>query len=148
MVESSRLARVCYEDAFVYAHKRKTFGKPLIENAIIRAKIGNMARQIEGLHSWLECITYQMKITPKKEAQELLAGPLALIKAHSTQVLSYCATEAANVFGGLGYTRGGQAERVERIYRDTRALIIGGGTEEILLDLSMRQAQKRYASKM
>lgn len=66
---------------------------------------------------------------------------------HSTQILAQCATEAANVFGGLGYTRGGQAEKVERIYRDVRGMVIGGGTEEILLDLGVRQAQRQYMTK-
>lgn len=80
------------------------------------------------------------------EAQIKLGGPLALMKAHSTLILAQCATESANVFGGLGYSRGGQAERVERVYRDTRAMTIGGGTEEILIDLAIRQAQKQYVT--
>lgn len=69
----------------------------------------------------------------EKEARIKLGGPIGLLKVHSTQILAQCATEAANVFGGLGYTRGGQAEKVERIYRDVRGMVIGGGTEEILL---------------
>ena len=30
------MARVVYEESFLYAHKRKTFGKPLIKHAVIR----------------------------------------------------------------------------------------------------------------
>lgn len=30
--QASRFARVCYEDAFKYAHVRKTFGKRLIDH--------------------------------------------------------------------------------------------------------------------
>lgn len=41
----------------------------------------------------------------------------------------------------LSYIRGGVGERVERLYRETRVNAIGGGSEEILLDLAMRQAK-------
>jgi alkylation response protein AidB-like acyl-CoA dehydrogenase len=32
IVQTVRLARVCYEESFNYANKRKTFGKKLIEH--------------------------------------------------------------------------------------------------------------------
>jgi alkylation response protein AidB-like acyl-CoA dehydrogenase len=57
-------------------------------------------------------------------------------------VLEFCAREAVQVFGGLGYTRGGQGGKVERIYREVRGMAIPGGSEEILLDLGVRQASK------
>lgn len=37
-----------------------------------------------------------------------LAGPLALLKAQATTTFEFCAREAAQIFGGLAYTRGGQ----------------------------------------
>jgi alkylation response protein AidB-like acyl-CoA dehydrogenase len=37
-------ARLCYEDAMRFAHKRRTFGKTLIEHPVIRAKLANMIR--------------------------------------------------------------------------------------------------------
>lgn len=144
IVISLRFARVCYEESFKYALKRRTFGKPLIENPIIRAKLGNMARAVEAGWAWLENLTYQMQTMTKGEADLKLASPIALLKAHSTQVMDFCAREAVQVFGGLGYTRGGQGEKVERLYRDVRAMVIGGGTEEILIDLGVRVAQRTY----
>jgi len=71
-----------------------------------------------------------------------LGGPIALLKAQATQTLEYCAREASQIFGGLAYTRGGQGEKVERIYREVRAYAIPGGSEEIMLDLGMRQSMK------
>jgi len=59
-VQATRFARVCMEEAIKYAHKRKTFGVRLIDHAVIRQKISNMARQIEATQSWLELITYQL----------------------------------------------------------------------------------------
>ncbi len=69
-------------------------------------------------------------------------GPIALLKAQSTQTMEYCAREAAQIFGGLSYSRGGQGERVERLYREVRAYAIPGGSEEIMLELGMRQSIK------
>jgi len=40
----------------------------------------------------------------------------------------------------LSYTRGGQGAKIERLYRDVRAYAIPGGSEEIMLDLSIRQS--------
>ena len=40
------------------------------------------------------------------------------------------------VFGGAGYLRGA---KVERIYRETKVMSIGGGSVEIMKDLAARQ---------
>jgi acyl-CoA dehydrogenase len=40
------------------------------------------------------------------------------------------------VLGGAGFMRGG---RVERIYREVKVMMIGGGAEEVLNDLAARQ---------
>jgi alkylation response protein AidB-like acyl-CoA dehydrogenase len=50
-------------------------------------------------------------------------------------VLEYCTREAQQIFGGLGYTRGGQGAKVERLAREVRAYAVPGGSEEIMLDL-------------
>eukprot|EP00357_Protocruzia_adherens_P002456 CAMPEP_0115013626 /NCGR_PEP_ID=MMETSP0216-20121206/25531_1 /TAXON_ID=223996 /ORGANISM="Protocruzia adherens, Strain Boccale" /LENGTH=534 /DNA_ID=CAMNT_0002383083 /DNA_START=196 /DNA_END=1800 /DNA_ORIENTATION=+ len=134
-------ARICYEEAFKFANKRKTFGKKLIEHGVIRNKLGHMIRQIEGLQNWSEQIAYQLNTLSDIEKMAL-GGPIGLCKSHATIVFEFCAREAVQIFGGNGYTRTGQGERVERLYRDVRGLAIPGGSEEILLDLGMRQAQK------
>jgi len=74
-----------------------------------------------------------------------LAGPIALLKAQSTLTFELCAREASQIFGGLAYTRGGQGEKVERLYREVRAYAIPGGSEEIMLDLGVRQALRKAA---
>lgn len=49
-IQASRFARVCYEESLKYAHKRKTFGKRLVDHPVIRHKLANMARQIEATY--------------------------------------------------------------------------------------------------
>ena len=79
-----------------------------------------MIRQCEATHAWLESILYQYQTLPQDTQASILAGPIALLKAQSTQTFEYCAREAAQIFGGLAYTRGGQGEKVERLYREVR----------------------------
>ena len=142
VAQANRLSRVCLEDAFSYAMRRKTFGKRLVDHQLIRWKIAEMARQIDATHAWLEQVTYQMAKLPKGKRDKMLAGPIALLKAQATKVLEYCAREAAQIFGGASYVRGGVGERVERIYREVRAYAIPGGSEEIMEDFAARQAIK------
>ena len=142
VIQSLRFSRVCFEESVKYASKRRTFGKPLIEHPVIRLKLANMARQIEASYSWLESLIYQGERLGETEAMLRLGGPIASLKAQSTIVFEFCAREASQIFGGLSYSRGGQGGKVERLYRDVRAYAIPGGSEEIMLDLSIRQSMR------
>ena len=46
------------------------------------------------------------------------------------------ADRAVQILGGMGFMRG---TRSERIYREVKVMMIGGGTEEIMKDLASRQ---------
>lgn len=140
IIQCLRFSRVCYEEAMKFAHKRKTFGKKLIEHPVIRLKLAHMARQIEASWAWLENMIYQCQKMGEMEAMLKLGGAIAGLKAQSTTTFEFCAREASQIFGGLSYSRGGQGGKVERLYRDVRAYAIPGGSEEIMLDLSIRQA--------
>ena len=140
IIQSIRFSRVCYSESVIYAHKRRTFGVPLIQHPVIRLKLAHMARQIEASYSWLEQIIGQISHMPEDLAMLRLGGPIAGLKAQATVTFEFCAREASQIFGGLSYSRGGQGGKVERLYRDVRAYAIPGGSEEIMLDLSIRQS--------
>ncbi|ORX46285.1 acyl-CoA dehydrogenase NM domain-like protein [Hesseltinella vesiculosa] len=142
IIQANRFARVCIEECMKYGNKRKTFGKKLVDHPVIRNKLAHMIRQVEATHCWLESLVYQTRHMPAEIQALRLGGPIALCKAQATQTFEYCAREAAQIFGGLSYTRGGQGEKVERLYREVRAFAIPGGSEEIMLDLGMRQSFK------
>lgn len=142
IIQCLRFSRVCYEESVKYAHKRRTFGKPLIKHPVIRLKLAHMIRQIEASYAWLESIVAQAGNLPEEVAILRLGGPIASLKAQSTITFEFCAREASQIFGGLSYSRGGQGGKVERLYRDVRAYAIPGGSEEIMLDLSIRQSLK------
>ncbi|KAI7858091.1 acyl-CoA dehydrogenase/oxidase [Circinella umbellata] len=142
VIQANRFARICIEESLKYAHKRKTFGKRLIDHPVIRNKLAHMIRQVEATHAWLEILAYQTVHMPLDLQPLRLGGNIALCKAQSTQTFEYCAREAAQIFGGLSYTRGGQGEKIERLYREVRAYAIPGGSEEIMLELGIKQSTK------
>jgi alkylation response protein AidB-like acyl-CoA dehydrogenase len=135
----NRHARECLSEAFSYAHKRHTFGKPLISNQIIRHKIATLARGVEAHWAWLEQIAYHVDHSPEKWESQEVAGRIALAKVMGGRILEKAAREAQQIFGGAGYARTGAGARVEQITRDLRMMVVGGGSEEILADLAVRQ---------
>jgi alkylation response protein AidB-like acyl-CoA dehydrogenase len=135
-------ARVCYEQAWKHAHRRKTFGKALVEHQVIRFKLGDMARLIESCQAWLENVAFQLETMHPMEANMKLSGHAALLKVQCTKALEMCAREASQIFGGLSFTRGGLGEMVERLHREVKSLAIPGGSEEIMLDLGVKMTSK------
>jgi len=73
-----------------------------------------------------------------------LGGAIALLKTHASKTFEFCAREAAQIFGGAAYTRGGVGAKVEALYRDVRAYAIPGGSEEIMMDFGSREAVKKF----
>ncbi|MGH7803204.1 MAG: acyl-CoA dehydrogenase family protein [Candidatus Binatia bacterium] len=122
--------RVCYEDALAYARERETFGKRLADHQVIRHKLVDMATRLESLKAYLDLCAYQMNVGDASPAS------LGMLKNVATGTLEFCAKEGVQIFGGAGYLRGAS---VERIYRETKVLSIGGGAEEIMKDLAARQ---------
>ncbi|KAK1579294.1 acyl-CoA dehydrogenase domain-containing protein [Colletotrichum navitas] len=130
-------ARICLEDAWAYAMDRHTFGKPLMAHQIIRHKLVSMARYAESHWAWLEQIAYHAQVTGSMGTE--LVSRIALAKVHGGRLLELANREAQQIFGGAGYQRGGVGMRVEQISRDLRVNIVGGGSEEIISDLAVRQ---------
>lgn len=118
------------EDSIAWAQQRETFGKPLIKHQVIRHKIADMSAKIDALrsHLWIICATMESGTVPVAE--------LSKVKFFATKALEFVASEAMQILGGAGYLRG---NRVESIYRDVKVIAIGGGSEEIMRDLAVRQ---------
>ncbi|KAF2455593.1 acyl-CoA dehydrogenase/oxidase [Lineolata rhizophorae] len=138
-VGCNRQARVCLETSLEYAHRRKTFGKPLISHQIIRHKLATLARYIESHWAWLEQIAFHIQQSPHKWQTPSIAGRIALAKVHGGRIVEKACREAQQILGGVGYQKGGIGGEVEQISRDLRMMVVGGGSEEVIEDLSVRQ---------
>jgi len=64
------------------------------------------------------------------------ATQIALAKNRAARVMRDCAGEAVQILGGAGCMRG---TRVERIHREAKVMMIGGGAEEVLAEFAARQ---------
>ncbi|ORY60833.1 acyl-CoA dehydrogenase [Pseudomassariella vexata] len=137
-----RLARVCAQDAYFYACERETFGKKLIEHAGIKSKIATFGLLIEPVHAFLEQLCFIIESSRVSGREVNVSGMTALLKVMSTRCLEKVCREAQQVMGGAGYSKSGRGARIEQISRDVRVYVVGGGSEEIMCDLAVRQEAK------
>ncbi|TKA71099.1 hypothetical protein B0A49_03251 [Cryomyces minteri] len=137
-----RLSRLCCEDSLSYALTRTTFGKPLISNQSIRAKISKMGQLIEPAWAFLEQLVYTIHISQSQNRHINIGGMTALLKVTATRCLEKCCREAQQIMGGAGYNRAGKGARIEQISRDVRVFVVGGGSEEVIRDLAVAQEMK------
>ena len=143
-----RWIRLATEECLKWSHQRIVFGKPLVNQPVIRAKLARMIAYAESTQAWLEQITHQMNNMSYEQQSKLLSGPIALLKSHSTRCAHEVADDAVNIFGGRGLTQSGMGKYVEEFHRTYKFDAILGGTEEILADLGVRQAYKNFPKSM
>jgi len=124
------MARVALKEAMDWAQQRETFGKKLGAHQSIRIKLADCARQIQATQAWVDLCAHQHRSGTGVPAD------YAMLKVQATRMLEHVAREAAQVLGGASFITG---SKVERIYREVRVNAIGGGSEEIMLDLAGRQ---------
>ncbi|GAA5976635.1 hypothetical protein JCM11641_005647 [Rhodosporidiobolus odoratus] len=136
-------SRMAVEECFKWAHQRTAFGKPLITQAVIRAKLADMIAKVESLQAYLENITYQMTKMTYAQQADLLAGPIGLLKYQCTKCAGEIADDAVQIFGGRGITQGGMGNFIENFRRNQKFDALLGGAEEVLADLGVRQASRK-----
>jgi acyl-CoA dehydrogenase len=115
--------------AAAYARDRETFGKPLIANQVVRHKLVEMHRLVEVAR------TYTREVAARHAAGENVIAEACLAKQTAVEACEAVVDQAVQIHGGTGYMHGTE---VERHYRDSRILPIGGGATEVLTDLAAR----------
>ncbi|KAL5450575.1 hypothetical protein PMIN07_000086 [Paraphaeosphaeria minitans] len=146
-IGATRQARVALAAATEYILKREAFGKPLVEQPVVRQRLARCGAMVESQWAWVEQFAYQMTQLPKEVADIELGGLTAMAKAQAGIVLNECAQCAQLLFGGNGYTKSGQGELIERIYREAPGIRIPGGSEDVMMDLGVRQLVKNFKNK-
>lgn len=119
-----------FDECVAYATDRQTFNKPLIKHQVIRHKLADMSAKIDAMDAYLNQVAEIINTgdTPVAEISKL--------KFFCSTNLEWIASEAMQIFGGAGYLRG---NAVERIYREVKVQAIGGGSQEIMRDLTVKQ---------
>jgi len=126
-------AECCYREALDWARTRKTFGSALVEHQVVRHKLMDMKMRIESTRAWVDAVT--RRLDAGDEGAEWVSQ-VCLLKNHSTQTMQFCADQGVQILGGMGFMRG---TACERIYREVKVMMIGGGAEEIMKELASRQ---------
>ncbi len=124
------MSKRCFDESVSYAQTRETFGQKLINHQVIRHKLADMSAKIDAMDAYLNQVS-QLMVDGEKPVAEI-----AKLKFYCSTHLESIASQSMQIFGGAGYLRGNP---VERIYREVKVMAIGGGSEEIMRDLAMKQ---------
>jgi butyryl-CoA dehydrogenase len=127
------MAQGAFEDALTYAKTRKQFGTEIVNHQAVQFLLADMSTDIAAA-----------RLLIHHAARLYNAGhPIALEAAHAklftTDMAMKHVSNALQVHGGNGYSKG---YRIERIFRDVRLAQIYEGTNEIQRLIIARQIQK------
>lgn len=128
--EACSFAEVCFEEALAWARERETFGQPLIRHQVVRHKFVDMKMRLTSTRTWIEQATARMDSGDRSDP---FIAELCMLKNHAGQTMRWCADQSVQILGGMGFMRGMKSER---IYRDVKGIMIGGGAEDILKELA------------
>ena len=128
------LIRRCGDEATAYARERVSMGKVLLEHQAISHKLAEMAIRYEAGR----LLTYQSAWLADKGLRNTIQASIA--KAYTSDAAMWCATEAVQIFGGMGYST---EYPVEKLFRDAKVLQIYEGTSEIQRNIIAREIARQ-----
>ncbi len=132
------LAQAAMDDAVKYASSRVCFGSTISNLAQIQEKITDMEIKIRSMRSLIEQAAIQV------DAGQDCRLSAALAKRFVPKAATEVASEALQIFGGLGYTR---LTRVGRIWNDCRGYQLAQGTDEIMVRIASKRVIDEYLRK-
>jgi alkylation response protein AidB-like acyl-CoA dehydrogenase len=119
-------AQRAFDLTLEYVKTRETFGKPLGRHQAIRHRVAEMATKLEAGRE----LTYAT--ARRMVAGEYPVREISMAKVFTCRAANEVADECVQLHGGAGYMR---EYGIERLWRDIRLCRIGGGTDEIMLDV-------------
>src|ERR1700739_2421851 len=123
-------AQRCLDITVEWCRNRETFGRPLISRQSVQNTLAEMARRIDVAR------VYTRTVVERQLAGEPnLIAQVCFAKNTAVEAGEWVASQAVQLFGGLGYMAESEGVRQDR---DMRLLGIGGGTTEILISLAAK----------
>ena len=116
------VAQRSFDLACAYAQQRVTFGKPIAQRQAIQMSVGEMAAELFALRTAIQ------ETARRIDRDEPCVAEAAMCKLLGIETVGRVTDKALRIYGGIGYTG---AHRIERLYRDARALWFEEGTAEI-----------------
>ena len=120
--QSVGIAQRALDLAVAYSKERKTFGKVIAKHQAIQWKLADMHTRIEAsrLLTW--------KAAALKDSGQQSGAACSMAKLFASETANFVAYEALQIFGGYGYVK---EYEVERLYRDARITTLYEGTSEV-----------------
>ena len=108
-----------------YTRERQVFGKSLLENQWVYFKLAELRAEIEMLSTL--CWAAVDKVVAGEDATEWAT----MVKLKSGRLMREVTDTCVQFWGGMGFADG----RVSRAFRDGRLASIGGGADEVMLQI-------------
>ncbi len=121
-----------YEAALDYAKNRSMFGQQLSDFQATQFKLADMAVSLDAAR----LLAHRAAWLKDSGERETIIKEASFAKLFATEAASRIVNEAVQIHGGAGLEKG---NRVERLYREVRALTIYEGTSEIQRQTIARQ---------
>jgi alkylation response protein AidB-like acyl-CoA dehydrogenase len=130
------VARAAFEEALAYCKQRVQGGKPLCEHQLVQKMLFDMFMKVEAARALSRAaFVYNADTLPPAVHYSIAA------KVYCTQTAFEVASDAVQLFGGMGLCR---ELLVEKLFRDARASMIEDGTNEVLSLAGARQIIDKY----
>ena len=127
------IAQAGMEAALGYARQRRQFGRAIVENQGLQWMLADMAKDIQAarLLTW--------DAAGKLDRGEAATMACSMAKCMAGDVAVAQTANAVQIFGGSGYIKGFE---VERLYRDAKICQIYEGTQQIQRTIIARELLK------
>ena len=109
-----------------YTRDRQAFGKAVIDNQFVAFRIAEMQTEVEALRAMLHIAT------EKYVAGEDVTTLASMAKYKMGRLAEWIPGECLRFWGGQGFMH---ENRISRTYRDMKVAAIGGGSNEIMLQI-------------
>jgi citronellyl-CoA dehydrogenase len=121
-----RTAEICIEDTIDYTRQREVFGRPLLDNQAIYFRLAELQTEVEAVRS----LAY-------RAVDGLVAGDdvtllASMAKLKIGRLIREVTDACLQYWGGMGFM---WDNFVSRCYRDLRLVSIGGGADEVMLQI-------------
>jgi len=131
------IAQAGLEAALDYAQTRKQFGKPIIDNQGLQWMLADMAKDIQAARLLVRDAAVRL------DNNEPATAACSMAKCFAGDMAVQHTANAVQIFGGSGYIRGFE---VERLYRDAKITQIYEGTNQIQRSIIARELIRNGAA--
>ncbi len=117
------------ERTAAYLRERRVFGEPLLAKQYVQFKLAELNAEIDLLR------TYNRSIAEAYQAGESTTRQATIAKLTAGRLARRVADECLQFHGGIGYV---EETWTARFFRDNRLTSIGGGADEVMLQVLAR----------